>query len=186
MKIWKVFVKAVKLTGAFIALAVIVSMTVSVINARRNAAHINQMAARLHAGMKPSEVAAVFPQDYFTGWIRPLDCESAVISIHSTEEEADLKTIGKGEVPCERLVSAMLRGKSEGKILLYVKAPGNPEEQRTLSPEELAAFLEKDFAGRIYAVSFTYLTPFPMHVTFRLWFGRDGKVSKVVQPFGWD
>lgn len=186
MKIWKAFVKAVKLTVAFIALAVIVSMTMTVIKARRNAAHINQMAARLHVGMSASEVAAVFPEDYFTGWIRPLDCRGAVISVHSAEEEADSKTIGKGEVPCEKLVSAMLRGKSEGKILLDVDAPGTPDELRALSREEFATFLERNFAGRIYAVSFTYQTPFPMHVTFRVWFGPDGKVSKVVQPFGWD
>ena len=185
-KIWKAFVKAVKLALAFIALLVIVSMTVTYIKARRNAAHINEMAARLHVGMNASEVAAVFPEDYFTGWIRPLECKGPGMSIYSPEEEADLKVVAKSEVPCETLVSAKLRRKSEGKILLNVQVPGKPDELRTLSREEFATFLDTNFSGRMYAVSFTYLTPTPMHVTFRLWFGNDGKVSKVVTTFGWD
>ncbi len=184
--IWKAFVKAVKLAIAFIALLVIVSMTLTFIKARRNAAHINQMAARFHAGMTASEVAAVFPEDYFTGWIRTFDCKGAALQIYSSEEEAEVKRVGNGDVPCEKLVSARLGGKSEGKIRVYAETSGTPDEQLTLSPPEFAAFLEKNFTGRMYAASFTYLTPFPMHVTFRVWFGTDGKVSKVVQPFGWD
>ena len=185
-KIWKAFVKAVKLMIAFIALLVIVSMTVTFIKARRNAANINEMAARFHAGMTASEVAAAFPEDYLTGWIRTFDCKGAALPLYSSEEEAEVRRVGKGDVPCEKLVSARLRGKSKDKILLYVQASGAQDEQLTLSPAEFAAFLEKNFSGKLYAASFTYQTPYPMHVTFRIWFGPDGKVSKVVKPFGWD
>jgi hypothetical protein len=156
---------------------------------------LGQYSQRMHVGMSVREFVKVMPTDYFYARVlrvrRDVPCRGSKGEFVPPESNdpptAPTRNASEAEVaklaPCPAVTYAHFKHNQEGMINLQVQSF---EGGKLVTTDEFAEFIEKEFHDSRFYVGFSYLTGTPQHQTFGVWFDRNGRISEVVQPWGWD
>ncbi len=183
-----------KVVGAFVAIVVL--CVVGVFGTLWFAHHrVQKMAERIHPGMTAHEFVQVFPEGYLSGKVlrtrRTVACRTKTGSVEPPEDppsDAASRPVNAAELQsCEAVSWVRFHGTDNDRLRLELASPGiDDTESRKVTRDDFARLLDTEFASAEYYVGFSYTTSTPQHISFGVWFGRDGRVREVLHPWGWD